>query len=194
MRWLNISLNSNKQKVLLIALTLAAIASSWLVLQLSAQDAAKTDEHRSDAFMQNVHAIHFNELGKVEAEFFSPQMLHYPISNITIMDKPCFLIHIEGKPPWQITANKGKAYEGIKRLALWDTVVGYQPQSAINPASTIQTEQIMVFPSQKYAETNREVIAKQSGLTLHSTGATVDLNKHSIKLLKQVRGEYVPTP
>lgn len=193
MHWQNIFYN-NKKSLIGAALLLSTLISCWLVFQtLLYQPRLKTeDEHQSDAFMEEVHAVDFNELGKIEAEFFSKKMLHYPIKNITEMDMPRFIIHVQGRAPWEITAFKGRAYEGIKRIALWDQVNGYEPKSANNLETTIETESIMVFPSAKYAETNQEITAKQPGVKVKSRGAQVDLNKHTIKLLANVRGEYVP--
>lgn len=195
MHWQNTPRYNQRQRLIGTALLLAAMVSSWLVFQTSLYQVLDKiiDEHQADAFMENVHAIHFDELGKIEAEFFSPQMRHYPIHNMTKMDKPRFIIHVEDRAPWEITALNGKAYQGIKRLALWNQVVGYEPKSIHNAESTIKTDSMMVFPSQKYAQTDNEVIAMQPGLTVRSMGAHVDLSKHTIELLAKVRGEYVPS-
>ena len=194
MHWQNTPHYSNKQKIIGTALLLAAIISSWLVFQTAADKTPvkKTAGQHFDAFMNNVHAIHFNQSGRIEAEFFTPSMQHYPVNNVTEMNNPRFIIHIDGRAPWEISALNGKAYDGIKRFALWNQVVGYEAKSPANPEATITTDSLMIFPSQKYAETDKELIAQQPGLRIKSTGARICLNNHTIQLLEKVRGVYDP--
>ncbi len=195
MRWQNISLAKRQQRLIGIVLLLAVIVSSWLVLQTSFYQISSKDmdEHQPDAFMEQVHAIRFDELGCLATEFFAPIMWHYPLNNTTEMTKPHFLIYLEGKQPWKISALQGKAFTGINRIVLWNNVLGHEAKGPHNPETSIRMASVTLFPTRKYAETNQEVTAEQPGVLIKSKGAQIDLTQRTIKLLAKVRGDYEPT-
>ncbi|CAM4461403.1 MAG: Lipopolysaccharide export system protein LptC [Legionellaceae bacterium] len=189
MRYLNIFQSNNKQKISSLVLFLIAMLSAWLIFEaFNAQHTLQNaNKYQFDAFMEEIRGVSFNEMGNIDAEFYSSSMKHYPNENITEMENPLFYIYDQENTPWKISAQKGKTRKGVSELILWNHVVGFKPKNLQHPATKILTNYLFILPEKKYAQTNSEISTQQGDFLIKSEGANIDLNKEIIKLSKNVR-------
>ncbi len=190
--------HANKRTIIwLTVLVLLAIFSSWLALSISKGLVIK--QVRNDALpnqvIQQAEVWQMDKTGKVNLHFTAQRLQHYTKNNITFMQQPHFLVYSKKQqPPWDITANQGKAINGTKHIQLWDNVVIHQ--NAAKPkshATTILTEEIMLTPSTHIAETKKPVTIMQHGATLKGVGLKANLQKHWLRILSHVKAYYNPS-
>jgi lipopolysaccharide export system protein LptC len=152
-----------------------------------------TSQNRPDAIMENVTAIILNKEGAPSLKIEAPKMIHYAENDATDIQKPHITLYRQSPEPWYINSNYAKATQGIEQIFFWDHVVIHHPRDIANPATTMTTVSLTVFPSQQLAKTNDNVTLIQPDTIINGLGMLANLNDGTIQLLAQARGEYVPS-
>ena len=75
---------------------------------------------------------------------------------------------------------------------LLDNVKVLREASAQQDQLTLQTEYLHIAPDQNLANTDRAVTIVDAHNIVHATGMEMDSKTRILKLLSQVRSEYVP--
>jgi lipopolysaccharide export system protein LptC len=174
-------------------LLLAAFSGELLYKTLYSPVKIAATSTRPDSFVTNITVLLMNpDTGKPQDQLFSPKMLHYPVDNTTDITTPHFIIFGSDPEPWDITSVYGKAKNGINTVKLWQDVKIHQAANSKNPAITMTTSELTIFPQQRIVQTQAPVrISSTSGI-IHAVGLHANLNTGSISLLSKARGEYFP--
>lgn len=180
----------SKQTIISLILLPFALASSWIIWHWLSLPNVEIAKYRPDSFVTHIVAVQMDETGKPKNVLTAPKMVHYPAGDTTDTLSPHFIIYSDSGQPWHITADKGRAQQGTEIITLWDNVKMYQPPGLNNPAITITTSTITVYPHQQTAHTSAPIMLKQVGGNVHSVGLNADLKTGAIDLLSQVRGQY----
>jgi lipopolysaccharide export system protein LptC len=169
--------------------------SAWSIMianpskTLSTQD----DPNTPDSFMQDVIATIFNHDGKPTLKVVAPKMTHYLANNLTHIMTPRVTIFRTSPEPWYIDADYANAKNGIDEILFWSNVYIHHRADIENPTTSLKTNSITFFPTQKIASTKEAVTFVQPDTTVHAIGMQVNLDDGTVKLLSKAKGEYAPT-
>lgn len=171
-----------------------AILSCWLVwyyYSLVKVPSLPNSGH-PDAFIKQVTITRTNELGRIAYVFYSPSMFHFSQNDRTTFVQPHLTMNITNQQPWQAYANQGEALNGSASIELEGNVRLMQAASYQHPPTSITTTKITLYPKEQIATTDQFISAIQPNIMINSIGMRLNLPKHTINLLSQVHGYYVP--
>ncbi|MFZ2302513.1 MAG: LPS export ABC transporter periplasmic protein LptC [Gallionella sp.] len=167
----------------------------WLNQQVQ-QELAKPDSgkrHDPDAIMENFSAVKMDQQGVPRFIMNAKKMLHYPDDDSTELDTPSLTTLSAGRPPIHILAQRGLVSSKGDEVFLHDNVRVVREASENQEELTLLTEYLHAIPDQDLANTDRAVTIMDANSTTHAIGLEMDNKARTIKLLAQVRSEYVPT-
>lgn len=146
---------------------------------------------------------HFNEEGALDYVFNAEKLEYYqipeqtteeggylPARDYTLIDKPSVQLFMD-VAPWFIESINGKLSEKGELLNLWQDVKIWQTDKKGN-TSSLQTEELTIFPREKLVETDKPVKITTPSGEITATGMIANLNEKRIKLLSNVRGIHDP--
>lgn len=167
----------------------------WLNQQVR-QDFAKPDSgkrHTPDAIMENFSAVKMSLQGEPRFIMNAKKMLHYPGDDSTELDTPSLTTLSAERPPIYIFAQRGLVSSKGDEIFLHNNVRVVREGSANRDELTLLTEYLHALPDQDIADTHHAVTITDANSTTHAIGLEMDNKARTIKLLSQVRSEYVPT-
>jgi lipopolysaccharide export system protein LptC len=168
-------------------------ATYWLNEQVLPEPAkAENKRHDPDAIMENFSATNLNEQGVPDFLMAAAKLLHYPDDDSTTVDAPHITILSPGKPAIHATAEHGTISSKGDEVFLSDNVKVLREASAQQDQMTLQTQYLHLIPDRGLANTDRAVTVVDAHSIVHATGMEMDNKTRTLKLLSQVRSEYVP--
>ncbi|MGS2717707.1 LPS export ABC transporter periplasmic protein LptC [Eionea flava] len=174
-----------------------------LLKELGDSDTTQASIH-PDGFLVNSKTTQYNEDGNIShimtsdrTHYFQPENApHYSLLTtpyIRAYDTTSMATQKEANATWQASSKAAKATDDDKVITMSGDVLLIQQANTQNaPATTIETETLLLKPNEQYAETDKPVIIKNASGVTTSTGMTVSLDKNTIELLSNVRSRYEP--
>jgi len=188
-----------------LSLILAVLFSSWLCvkLPLNEQQTENHTDNAMDGFMANASYEQTDSSGHIQTQVSALTIEHFPLQNTSVFHYPKITLYSApyntqagSKPsqPWHITADQGRAEEGIKKIRLQNNVKLEQYQGAQHhtqrPKLTLLTSSLDILPEQKIIETQGPVTLLQPGSVIKSRGVRVNMQEGSIELLSQASAHF----
>jgi lipopolysaccharide export system protein LptC len=169
-------------------------ATYWLNQQVKPEpvkpDSSK--RHDPDAIIENFSATKLNEQGVPNFIMAATKMLHYPDDDSTALEAPRITMLSAGQPAIHAIAKRGTISSKGDEVFLLDEVEVLREASAQQDSLSLQTEYLHIIPDQHLADTDRAITIVEAHNILHATGMKMDNKTRTLKLLSQVRSEYVP--
>lgn len=150
----------------------------------------KTDVNTPEGIMLNVVAIQMGSNGYPAQRLVSPKLINYKDNNVTYVMTPNVTIYQGKQPPWKITADYGKATNGIQKIYFWQNVIMQQDSSRFGPASVITTDHFTVITKTNEGYTDAPVKFVRSDMIATGLGAQTNFKKKEIHLLADVKSIY----
>ncbi|CAH1385821.1 LPS export ABC transporter periplasmic protein LptC [Candidatus Nitrotoga sp. M5] len=177
---------------LLLLLLLAA--AYWLNQQVQPlpliPDSSK--RHDPDFIVSEVVATTLNEQGKPRFVVAAKKMLHYPDNDSTYLEAPKLTSFDPDHPPIHTYANNGIVSGNGEEIFLRDDVRVVRTASATQSEMTFTTTYLHVIPDSGLAETDQPVTMIDGRNIVHAVGMKFDNKARIVKLLAQIKSEYVP--
>lgn len=177
---------------LLLLLLLAA--TYWLNQQVQplpfTPDSSK--HHDPDAIVSEVVATTLNEQGKPRFVVAAKKLLHYPDDDSTYLEAPKLTSFDSDRPPIHTYANIGMVSGKGEEIFLHDDVKIVRAASAAQREMTFTTTYLHVIPGRGLADTDQPVTMIDGRNIVHAVGMKFDNKARMVKLLSQVKSEYVP--
>lgn len=152
---------------------------------------AKTLSTTPDAIVTNLTVRQFNTKGSLANYLQTPLMHHIPQDNTHTLQSPHILVtQPEEQQIWDIRSHYATAVNGGAQITFTKQVVIHQ-QNAQNPESIFKTEELVYFPRDKLAITDKEVTFEQPGNLIQSKGMKAWLVEKRVQL-SNARGTYDP--
>jgi len=150
-------------------------------------------QHFPDAIIENFSATQMSLQGLPRYILVAKKMLHFSDNDSTELEAPHFTTLSPQHPTINIYAQHGiVSSKGNEIFLDKDVRVVRAPQ---NEQSELElfTEYLHILPDKDLAETDRTVAIVDTKTTTHAIGLEMDNKTRTLKLLAQVRSEYVPT-
>jgi len=185
------------KKIVFISLFFALsafIAQSITQYHQQRSAANKPKLSQPDSFVENIKILQMNKDGQLHYSMTSPKIIHYTHDDSIDLSEPHFIIYSDnGKQPWYISSLTGKTSQALTQIILQQQVTLTQPAGTKNLPTTINTEELIVFPKQDMALTAKFIKFTQPGIIVTAIGAKAYLHDKHIQLLSHTRGIYDPS-
>ncbi|HEV8693649.1 MAG TPA: LPS export ABC transporter periplasmic protein LptC [Lysobacter sp.] len=182
--------------VVTLLLLLGAVLSGWSVWKQRKKEAAPTAlVGRSDYVLEEFELVALDEQGKESFTLRAPRLARDPKKKTLDIATPLFLI-----PPgenssgdaWQVHAKNGWVSAEGDELRLRGDVKGTS-SGKVGAVTTMQTQELNVYPETKQATSPGQVVIAQPGSILSGRGLKLDLATKQYSFKSEVRHRYVPT-
>lgn len=173
---------------------LGLLAATYWLNQQVLPEAAKPEgmRHDPDAIMENFSATDLNEQGVPDFIMAAAKLMHYPDDDSTTVDEPRVTMLYPGQPAIHATAEHATISSKGDEVFLRDNVKVLRDASAQQDQMTLQTEYLHIIPDRELADTDRAVTIVNTHSIVHAIGMEMDSRTRTLKLLSQVKSEYVP--
>lgn len=175
---------------------LALLALTYWLDQQAQPGLAKSDSskrHDPDAIVENFSATKLNEQGTPHTVMTAKKMLHFPDDDSTTLEMPRISSFSAERPAIRASAELGTLSSKGDEVFLRGDVEILRESSANSDGFSLQTEYLHIIPDQDLVSTNRAVKIIEAHSTVSAIGLEMDNKARTLKLLSQVRGEYVPS-
>lgn len=166
----------------------------WLDRQ-SQPELAKSEgskRHDPDAIVENFSATRLNDQGTPRFIMAAEKMQHFPDDDSTTLDAPHLTSLSAERPAIHVTAKLGTLSSKGDEIFLRDNVEILRESHAQQDGFTLRTEYLHILPNQDLLDSDRAVTMVEARNTIYATGLEMDNKARTIKLLSQIRSEYVP--
>lgn len=167
----------------------------WLDHQAQ-PELAKSDSnkrHDPDAIMENFSATRLNDQGAPRFIMSATRMQHFPDDDSTALEMPHLTSLSAERPAIHASAKRGILSSKGDEVFLRGDVEILREPSAQQDGFTLRTEYLHALPDQDLLNTDRAVTVVDAHDTIYAIGLEMDNKARTLKLLSQVRSEYVPS-
>lgn len=185
-------MNPVRPYIPIIILFILAFYTATLVQHQQQRNRQPTliDNTKIDAFAIDITAAHFDKSGNLHSQLASPKIVHIPLHDSAVLEKPHITIYRDHERPYHITAESGVSQHGSREFELRKNVFVKQQASEKNLGINLKTQALTVYPKKDYAETKLPVTIFNSRHKMSGVGMEAYLQEKRIKLLSKVKGTY----
>ncbi len=160
--------------ILMVILGFAAIAIGWVYessLRPGEEKAEMVIPDDIDYFLTEVRYRALNEEGKLDFEFLTPRLEHYPHNNVSNIETPSMEVHRD-LDPWQIDAINGEYRHADNLLQLTNQVVMQKQGSS---PMRIYSESVRFEPDRDLVTSDSETLMVSPRARIRAQRAEFDL-------------------
>ncbi|MGA7750375.1 MAG: LPS export ABC transporter periplasmic protein LptC [Gallionella sp.] len=175
---------------------LGLLGAVYWLNQQAQPEPAKSDNrtrHDPDAIVENFSATRMNDQGVPSFIMVAKKMLHYPDDDSTTLEEPHISMISAEHPTLHASSMSGTISSNGDDILLRDNVEMLRESNAQQDELTLHTEYLHIIPDQNLSNTDRAVTIADAHSTVHAIGLEMNSKTRILKLLSQVRSEYVPT-
>ncbi|PIE40638.1 MAG: LPS export ABC transporter periplasmic protein LptC [Gammaproteobacteria bacterium] len=147
-----------------------------------------------EAIVQDFRQTVFNKLGIRQYRMEADTAIYYSLKSTAEMTSPTIAFFKKFDTDiidWTATAHTGVVRDNGDTLVLSGAVNISKPL-ANRDTLTFNTESLLIRPNEEIAKTDEPVTITQSPHTTKANGLLIDIRAGKVKLLSQVRSQYVP--
>jgi lipopolysaccharide export system protein LptC len=174
-----------------------AAVSFWLnqFAQIGNREGEAFWLHEPDFIVEEFQARAINRQGDLEYLLSASKMLHYPDDETTRLERPKLTRYTPGAAPIHVASERGLVTEKGDQVYLIDKVLLRREAWADQKELTLETELLQATPDQHRLRTDKPVVIREDGLTIHATGMEANTESRIITLKSRIRATYeVHTP
>lgn len=166
----------------------------WLDQQTQPEVAKPEIAKRNDpdAIVDNFSATRLNDQGTPRLIMTAKKMQHFPDDDRATLEMPRLTSLSAEQPTIYVSADQGVISSKGDEVFLSGAVEILREASAQQDGITLRTEYLHILPDQGFLNTDRAVTVVDTQHTVHAMGLEMDNKANTLKLLSQVRSEYVP--
>lgn len=187
-------LNTHVRHVIPITVFALLALLSWWLKQTTVPTRPAVDNtlrHDPDYYADNLVIYSMNKAGRLDYQLTMSHLEHYPDDDSLLVSKPQMILFQNQHPSWKITSEHGTIRHNGEEIWLSNNVVAKLSEKNNSDVMTLTTENLLMRPSEKYAETSSNVLLQdKSGIT-RAKGMKANIENNRIQLLSNVRGTYV---
>lgn len=134
-----------------------------------------------------------DEKGLLLRHLEAKSAVHYPNPDQAITQQPTMTLYRHGVPVWRVQATEGVSQDQNKLVHLQKGVQGQRIEAGAVPV-TVNTPELMVYPSQETMNTDAAVTINSPQGRIQARGMDADLKGSTLNLHSEVRGTYANSP
>ena len=160
--------------ILIVVLGVGAVLIGWIYeskLRQQVQPRELVVPDNIDYFLANLDYRAIDADGRLEYEFRSPRLEHYPRGDLSLIQTPSLQIHGH-RDNWQVDAQEGEFQHGDNLLTLRRDVV--MNRDGTDPLR-LSTESIRFDPDRSLVSTDTEVVIETRHGHIKAARASFDL-------------------
>ncbi len=186
-------INRFRYWLLLLPMLGLLVITYWLNQQAQTEPAKLDDSkrHGPDAIVENFSATSLDDQGVPRLIVTAKKMQHFPDDDSATLDLPHFTSLSAERPAIHASAQSGILSSKGDEVFLHGKVELLRVASAQQDKLTLQTEYLHIVPGRDWVSTDRAVTAFDTHYTVHAIGLEMDTKTRTLKLLSQIRSEYV---
>ena len=186
----------HQRTLLIIALFLAAGATTWLLRQLTGGGAAGTADaaHDPDYYMEDFNTLTMDEAGAPKNRLQALYMAHYPDDDTSELLKPRMEIFRLDRPPLYISADQGWVTANNEVILLRGEVQLWEDDATGKRTLQVDTSEVRVLMNEEYAETDRYATVVSGDSTITGTGMRAFFKESRLEVLDHERTTILPAP
>jgi lipopolysaccharide export system protein LptC len=178
---------------LVLLLLAGALVSGWSAwIQRDEVDEAAAGPVRSGYVLHDFELVTLNAEGRESFSLQAPELRQTPGARTMELTTPLFLMPDQHGSHWEVRSKSGWVNESSDEIRLRGDVVAISPMGATRP-TTVNTEELDVFPNQNLATSSVVVTTTSPGTTMRGTGMRVHLADKRVELLSKVSMTHEPT-
>lgn len=174
---------------------LGLLGIAYWLNQQAQPELAKIDSqrrHDPDAIVENFSATRLNDQGTPRYVMMAKKMLHFPDDDSTTLQTPHLVLLSAESPAIHVRAKQGIVSSKGDEVFLHDEVEILREAAAQHEKFTLRTEYLHIMLDQGLLNTDRAVTFVEANNTVRAVGLEIDHKAQTLKLLSQVKGDYVP--
>ena len=175
---------ANRVIILSCIILVIAFATDWL-LKDAITDPMLEELKRNDPdiYMLDATIRQFADTGELQHELSADRFTHFPLTDVTILERPNLMLYPQNGSPWTISSSNGRLLsKSIYReevMELWDDVL-LSRQSQDGQYVNIKTQSLTVYPEREYAETDLKVSINDNASTTSAAGMEAHLDQEKL--------------
>jgi len=158
--------------------------------ELAKSEIAK--RHDPDAIVDNFSATRLNDKGTPRFIMTAKKMLHFPDNDSSTLEMPRITSLSTEHPAIHASAQQGVISNKGDEVFLRGAVEILSEATTQHDGITLRTEYLRILPDRDFLNTDRAVTVVDAHHTVSAMGLEMDNKASTLKLLSQVRSEYVP--
>jgi lipopolysaccharide export system protein LptC len=177
---------------LLLVLLAGALVSGWSAwMQRGDADVDEDTPERSDYVLRDFELVTLNAEGQESFSLRAPVLRQTPGARTLELTTPLFLMPDHHGSHWEVRSRTGWVNEKSDEIRLRGDVVASSPLGA-SRSTTLNTEEMDVFPQKNLATSPGPVTVTTPGSTMRGTGMRAHLADKRIQLLSKVKLSHEP--
>lgn len=178
--------------MLTLVLLVAALLSGWAAwLQRGPATTAAVSSLRPTYLLRDFELIALDGEGSESFTLRAPELAQSPADKTLSLQMPTFFLPDKSGERWKVTSQTGWVAADNSEVRLRGDVVAVSPPTTDRP-TTMNTEELNVFPDKNEATSAALVTVSAPGSTMRGTGLQADLENQRIQLLSKVSTRYEP--
>jgi lipopolysaccharide export system protein LptC len=172
-----------------------ALGSLWLleVTRQSGNDAAPTGVRTDpDYYVENFNFVRMGNTGEAQYNISGARMVHNPVDNSHLIDKPVINSLARERPPMHAYADKARVEQDSDKVHMYDNVVLDRPQSPKADYFHLESDYLLVLTDEEIMKTDRPVRMTLGNSKLDGTGMSVNNATGELHLFNQVHATLPP--
>lgn len=181
-----------------IAVLIVVLAIATLTYQLSTsiEQAEDTTDpslrHDPDYFISNFKATMYDKSGAANYLMTAQHLEHFP-DNDTVEAQQLMVRYFDTtKQVWQASSSTAIGYKNIETLQMSGNVKIERQTNNPDKNLLLETDELRIDFKLKLASTDTKVKIIGKNSTINATGMDINLDKGTLTLKSQARGQYVP--
>lgn len=158
----------------IIALALLAAITLWIERVTRAPaEAPRIDRSDPDFIGERIRMTAYDASGQPRYELIAQRIVHFPLSDVTDFEQPR-LRYQSSEGDVRIRADSGESVRSGETVILNGDVVVTREGTAENPALSLQTATLTLWPDTQRAMTDAPVVLKHGNIVAHGNGLRAD--------------------
>ena len=185
---------SRLQIPIILAVVLLIVAyGNWLVTTFQSTTLSGQQEvrHDPDMFAEDIISTMMDAKGNPRYRLTAEVINHYPDDKSVSLQAPRLEYYRRQLPPWTAESDSGRIYDKGQQIFLDGQVTMHRPAEGKQPATRLDTRDLLILPQDDYAETAAAVKIKSGKSELTGTGMRVYMSEGRLELLAKGKGTYV---
>lgn len=181
------------KRILAFTLVAALAFFSWWLNEKNISTPKTLDSdlrHDPDYFAEDLVVYSLDASGKPQHQLRAEHLYHYPDDKSTHLIRPHFVLYQDQNPDWVIDAAEGHIIANGDEVFLSGGVVAKQTPESTNTPLKLTTEDLLIHPDKKHAQTDKNVLLQDKFSTTRATGMEINIEDDAIRFLSNVRGQY----